>query len=77
LEAPYRLLQLLDDLCETFGGNREAAICMELTTEQERVARGTLFELREQFKRAPFKGEYVVVLRGARTRGAVRAKNNI
>lgn len=65
LEAPYRLLQLMDDLVAAFGPKREAAIAIELTTPKERVARGSLFELREQFQRAPFKGEYVVVLRGA------------
>jgi 16S rRNA (cytidine1402-2'-O)-methyltransferase len=64
LEAPYRLAQLLDDLVHSFGPSRTASIAIELTTPKERVARGTLFELREQFQRAPFKGEFVVILRG-------------
>jgi 16S rRNA (cytidine1402-2'-O)-methyltransferase len=64
-EAPYRLSQLLDDLITACGGNREAAIAVDLTTSKERVLRGPLFELREQFQRAPFKAEYVVVLRGS------------
>jgi 16S rRNA (cytidine1402-2'-O)-methyltransferase len=65
LEAPYRLGQLLEDLGAAFGPGREAALAIELTTSKERVVRGTLLDLREQFERAPFKGEYVVVLRGA------------
>lgn len=65
LEAPYRLSQLLDDLVTACGASREAAIAVDLTTAKERVMRGSLFELREQFQRAPFKAEYVVVLRGS------------
>ena len=65
LEAPYRLPQLLDDLVEGFGPTRTACVAMDLTESKERVARGTLLELREQFLKRPFKGEFTVVLRGA------------
>ena len=64
LEAPYRLAQLLDNLVEGFGPAREACVAMDLTDSKERVARGTLLELREQFLKSPFKGEFVVLLRG-------------
>jgi 16S rRNA (cytidine1402-2'-O)-methyltransferase len=66
LEAPYRLPQLLDDLVEGFGAKRLACIAMDLTLPKERVARGTLLALRDQFRARPFKGEFVVVLEGAR-----------
>lgn len=70
LEAPYRLSQLLDDLVRSFGGLRRAAIAMDLSMPTERVARGTLFELRDQFAARPFKGEFVAVLEGRRSRVA-------
>jgi 16S rRNA (cytidine1402-2'-O)-methyltransferase len=65
LEAPYRLGQLLDDLLFGFGPSRRACVAMDLTMPKERVARGTLLELRDQFLERPFKGEFVVVLHGA------------
>jgi 16S rRNA (cytidine1402-2'-O)-methyltransferase len=64
LEAPYRLSQLLDELTDGFGPKREACVAMDLTLPKERVARGTLFSLREEFRNRPFKGEFVIVLRG-------------
>ena len=64
LEAPYRLPQLMDDLVSGFGERREACLALELTTDQERVHRGTLLELRDLFRSRPFKGEYAVVIRG-------------
>jgi len=66
LEAPYRLPQLLDDLLDGFGPKRNACVAMNLTMPKERVARGTLLTLRDQFRAQPFKGEFVVVLEGAR-----------
>ncbi|HEY3874080.1 MAG TPA: 16S rRNA (cytidine(1402)-2'-O)-methyltransferase [Candidatus Kapabacteria bacterium] len=73
LEAPYRLSQLLDDLVHGFGGKRRAAVAMNLSLPTERVARGTLFELRDQFAARPFKGEFVAVLEGRPARSASRA----
>jgi 16S rRNA (cytidine1402-2'-O)-methyltransferase len=64
LEAPYRLPQLMDDLVAGFGERREACVALELTTDKERVHRGTLLELRDLFRARPFKGEYAVVIRG-------------
>ncbi len=68
LEAPYRLAQLLDDLVEAFGTARRACVAVELTMPKERVHRGTLLALRDRFLARPFKGEYVVVIEGRRTR---------
>src|ERR1041385_7621589 len=64
LEAPYRLAQLMDDLVAGFGERREACVALELTTNKERVHRGTLLELRDLFRSRPFKGEFAVVIRG-------------
>jgi len=64
LEAPYRLAQVLDDLVAGFGPSRRACVAMELSMPKERVVRGSLLSLRDQFKESPFKGEFVVVLEG-------------
>ncbi len=74
LEAPYRLPMLLDDLVLGFGPKREACIAMDLTLPKERVARGTLLELRDQFLERPFKGEFVVVIRGNESAQHVRSR---
>jgi 16S rRNA (cytidine1402-2'-O)-methyltransferase len=72
LEAPYRLPQLLDDLVAGFGEGREACVALELTTEKERLHRGTLLALREEFRARPFKGEFAVVIRGKSAGGRGR-----
>jgi len=65
LEAPYRLRQILEDLAKGIGQEREAAICMDLTLPTERVKRDTLLNLKDHFEKHPFKGEFVIVVRGA------------
>ena len=65
LDAPYRLKAVLDDLLEAFGPQRQVAVACDLTMPDEFVARGTLAEVVDRFQRQPFKGEYVIVVRGA------------
>ncbi len=65
LEAPYRLAQIIDDLAKGIGEKREAAICCDLTTKEEKIIRGTFTEIREHFQQHPFKGEFVIVVHGA------------
>jgi len=64
LEAPYRLAQIMDDLVEGFGPKRQACVAADLTLPMERLHRGTLLALRDQFAARPFKGEFVVVIEG-------------
>ena len=45
-------------------GDREAAVCMELTKLHERVARGYLKDLATEFKDAKVKGEVALVIAG-------------
>ena len=45
-EAPHRLTATLGDLCQIFGGQREAAIARELSKRFETIRRATLEELR-------------------------------
>ena len=64
-ESPRRLLQTLQDLCDTFGATRAAAVCRELTKTHEEVRRGTLGELRSWAESVEVLGEIVVVISGA------------
>ena len=45
-------------------GDREAAVCVELTKQHERVARGFLSALAQQFTGKPIKGEVTLVIAG-------------
>lgn len=62
-ESPYRVEALLKDALEVYG-EREAAICSELTKMFEAVQRGTLSSLLESVKQSKLKGEYIIVIAG-------------
>ncbi len=62
-ESPHRLAASLAEMCAVLGGDREAAVCRELTKRFEEARRGTLDELAAQYANAPDpKGEIVVVV---------------
>jgi 16S rRNA (cytidine1402-2'-O)-methyltransferase len=61
-EAPGRIGELLTDLCDTFGGMREAAVCRELTKRFETVERGSLLDLSRAFAGRAVRGEIVVLV---------------
>ena len=61
-EAPHRVRAMLVEALEELG-DREVALCRELTKLHEEVFRGTLSQAVEH-AHAP-RGEYVVVIRGA------------
>jgi 16S rRNA (cytidine1402-2'-O)-methyltransferase len=61
-ESPKRVNQLLDDLSQSLGKGRYAAVCRELTKRFEEVTRGTLGELVDAFAGRDVKGEIVVVV---------------
>lgn len=63
-EAPHRLHATLDDLVETFGGDRPAVVCRELTKTYEEVRRGTLAEL-ASWATGEIRGEVTLVVAGA------------
>lgn len=44
-EAPHRLAEVLTALSDSFGADRQAAVCRELTKTHEQVIRGTLADL--------------------------------
>lgn len=60
-EAPGRVGATLAAATETLG-DREAALCRELTKRFEEVRRGTLGELTASVRSAPPKGEIVLVI---------------
>ena len=65
-EAPHKLKNTLDDLLEYFGADRRIALCRELTKLNEEVMRTTLAEAVEYYSQNDPRGEYVLVLEGAK-----------
>lgn len=65
-EAPHKLQATLDDLCRTFGEDRRIAICRELTKAHEEILRLTIGEAVAYYKEQSPRGEYVLVVEGAK-----------
>ncbi len=63
-EAPNRVTQLLADLIEVCGPERQGAVSRELTKVFEETRSGTLQELSEHYAEAPVRGEVTVVVAG-------------
>ena len=61
-ESPKRVGEMLGNLRDILGGERQAVVCRELTKKFEEVVRGDLATLAEQFKDRPVKGEIVVLV---------------
>jgi 16S rRNA (cytidine1402-2'-O)-methyltransferase len=61
-ESPKRVAAMLRDAASVLGGNRQAAVCRELTKKFEEVLRGTLDELALEMAATPRKGEMVVLI---------------
>jgi 16S rRNA (cytidine1402-2'-O)-methyltransferase len=62
-ESPFRIGKMLADALAALG-DRRAAVCLELTKRFERVHRGFLADLAEEFAAGPVKGEITVVIAG-------------
>ena len=64
-EAPHKLKRTLEDLKETFGGERRIVLAREITKIHEEFLRFTLEEANEYYKNEEnVKGEFVIVLEG-------------
>ncbi len=63
-EAPHRLLATLRDLLEIFG-DREAAVCRELTKRFEDVRRASISDLIAHYAAEAPRGEICLVISGA------------
>jgi 16S rRNA (cytidine1402-2'-O)-methyltransferase len=71
-EAPHRLIEVLRDLRDVFGGGRRASVCRELTKRFETTYTGTLDELlqRAETDADMARGEIVLVVGGANREAA-------
>jgi len=61
-ESPERTGALLDDLADSCGSDRRAAVARELTKVHEEVRRGTLGELARYYRQEAPRGEVTVVV---------------
>ena len=66
-EAPHRVAATLGDLAEVLGGEREAAVCRELSKVHEQSVRASLDSLVAALADGtiPARGEFVIVVSGA------------
>jgi len=64
-EAPHKLKTTLEDLLEYFG-DRNIALCRELTKLNEEVMRVTISEALKYYTENDPRGEYVLVLEGTK-----------
>ena len=64
-EAPHKLKDTLDDLLAALG-DRRISLCRELTKIHEEVLRGKISEMIAYYSDRTPKGEYVLVVEGAR-----------
>ena len=63
-ESPFRIAATLSAALDVLG-DREAAVCIELTKMHERVRRAYLSDLVKEFAGAKVKGEVALVIAGA------------
>jgi 16S rRNA (cytidine1402-2'-O)-methyltransferase len=64
-EAPHRLAESLADAVTAIGGERQGAICREMTKRYEETIRGTLSELHDWSISNEVLGEITLVIAGA------------
>lgn len=65
-EAPHKLTGTLADLRQVFGGTRRICLCRELTKLHEEALRMTLDEAVAYYESQAPRGEYVLIVEGAR-----------
>ena len=67
-EAPHKLRATLSDIEEYLGKERRIALCRELTKINEEVLRLTVEEARKLYDDKEPRGEYVIIIEGAKDR---------
>ncbi len=65
-EAPHKLRATLLDMCAAFGEERKISLCREMTKLNEEVMRTTLGEAKAYYTEKEPRGEYVLVVEGAK-----------
>ncbi|MEI8200944.1 MAG: 16S rRNA (cytidine(1402)-2'-O)-methyltransferase [Eubacteriales bacterium] len=63
-EAPHRILRTLEDLTSIGLGERDTAICREITKKYEEVLRMQVKDACDYFRKTPPRGEFVLVVAG-------------
>lgn len=74
-ESPYRVAALVADAQQVLG-DRQAALCNDLTKKFEAVVRGRLSELSEHLAHNKPRGEYVLVIEGVPEPTAPKGRKN-
>ena len=72
-EAPHKLIYTLKDMLEYFG-DRKISLCRELTKIHEEVFRTTLSEAVEYYNVNKPKGEFVLVIEGAKVEDIIKSE---
>jgi 16S rRNA (cytidine1402-2'-O)-methyltransferase len=62
-ESPYRIKKLVE-ACLNVYGDRQCALCRELTKKFEEIVRGSLSDILERMNEKEPRGEYVLVVAG-------------
>lgn len=63
-EAPHHLVRTLQELSDTFGGDRRLTICRELTKRHEEKLQMTLTDSLSYYEVNEPRGEYVLIIAG-------------
>lgn len=73
-EAPHRIVETLEDVCEVLGNARHVVVAREVTKIHEEFLRGRAGEVLENLKaRAAVKGEITLLIGKAEEEGVVTA----
>jgi 16S rRNA (cytidine1402-2'-O)-methyltransferase len=75
-ETPQRVLSAFEDIASTLG-DRQIAVCREMTKLHEEVFRGTATEAAAHFSIARPRGEFVLVIEGAPEQATEISKETI
>lgn len=75
-EAPHRLCRTLAELTEILGGDRQIAVCKELTKRHETVYRSDIKGAVDYYNANEPRGEYVLVIAGLNREDIIRDKQD-
>lgn len=75
-EAPHRLCKTLAELAEVLGGDRQIAVCKELTKRHETVYRSDIKGAVDYYNANEPRGEYVLVIAGLNREDIIRDKQD-
>ncbi len=62
LETPYRLKNIMKDICDTFGRGIETVLAFDLTLPTEKIFRGSAGSILDKVTKQNLKGEFVLIV---------------